>query len=110
MDYELELVSITLCMTCGVGIDLLVNNMYCLDCLKRQQFLCIFNESTGYNFSSYYGKHLLEKYLGYYIDEDNFIIFMKKNGFKYNETKGLFRTKINKKKALEILGENIFWT
>jgi len=101
----LELDSITLCVACGVGVDLLVNNMYCLDCHKRQQFLCIFSDSTGYNFGSYYGKHLLERYLGYDVTEDDFIKFMKKHEFKYNEDTGLFRTKINKKKAIQILGK-----
>jgi len=100
----LELDSITLCMACGVGVDLLVNNMYCLDCHKRQQFLQIFCKGTGYKFGSYFGKHLLERYLGYDVTEDDFIVFMKKHGFKYNEDKGLFNTKINKKKAIQILG------
>jgi hypothetical protein len=103
-EYELHF---PLCMTCGVGDELLINNMYCFDCHKRQQFLHIFSESSTYCVGSYFGKHLLERYLGYYVSEDDFIAFMKKHDYKFNEKKLLFKTKINKKKAFEILGEKI---
>jgi len=92
-----------LCMKCG-KYDELVENMYCIDCWKRQRFMFIFDESKTYSFGSYFGKHLLEKYLGYYINENEFVEFMKQHGFKYNESKGCFRTKINKKRTLNILG------
>lgn len=102
MEYEIELDSNTLCMACGVGVELLVNEMYCLDCHKRQQFLRIFSESRSYTFSAYFGKHILEKYLGYYVSEDDFIKFMKKHDIKFNENKRLFRIKVDKKKALTL--------
>lgn len=101
--YELEY-SNPICITCAKSENDLISNMYCLDCWKRQRFLHIFSESSIYTLGAYFGKHLLEKYLGYYVSENDFIIFMKKNDFKFNEKKGTFRTKINKKKALEILG------
>lgn len=102
--YEL---SFPLCMACGVGDEILINNMYCFDCHKRQQFLHIFSESSSYCVGSYFGKHLLERYLGYYVSEDDFIAFMKKHDYKFSEKKMTFKIKINKKKALEILGEKI---
>jgi len=93
-----------LCMTCGKSENDLIDNMYCLDCWKRQRFLSIFSESKCYELGAYFGKHLLEKYLGYYISENIFIAFMLVRGYKYNEKKRTFRVKVNKKKALEILG------
>lgn len=98
--------TIHLCISCGCDDDL-ITNMYCRDCLKRQAFLHIFDESDGYKFSSYYGKHLLEKYLGYYVSEDSFIDFMKRHDFKYSEKKGLFKTKLNKKRVFQVLGIRI---
>jgi len=98
----LELDSNTLCMACGCGVELLINEMYCFDCHKRQQFLSIFNHSASYSFGSYFGKHILEKYLGYYVSEDDFIKFMKRHDIKFNENKRLFRVKLNKKKALSL--------
>lgn len=95
--------TIPLCMACGKDDDL-TDNMYCIDCWKRQRFLHIFNESPSYTLGSYFGKHLLEKYLGYYISEKDFILFMSIRGYKFNEIKRSFRVKINKRKALEILG------
>jgi len=92
-----------LCMTCGKH-DELVENMYCIDCWKRQRFVEIFSESKCYNVGSYFGKHLLEKYLGYYVSETTFIAFMILRGYRYNEKKKSFRININRKKALEILG------
>jgi hypothetical protein len=62
--YEL---TFPVCITCGVGDELLINNMYCFDCHKRQQFLHIFSESSSYCVGSYFGKHLLEKYLVLFI-------------------------------------------
>ncbi len=95
--------TIPLCMTCGYDEEDLVDGMYCIDCWKRQRFMHIFQESKTYSVGSYYGKHLLEKYLGYYISENVFIAFMMVRGYKYNEKKGTFKCKINKKKAREIL-------
>jgi hypothetical protein len=95
-----------LCMTCGKH-DELVENMYCSDCFKRQRFMFIFDESKSYLVGSYFGKHLLEKWLGYYVSEQEFVEFMKQHGFKYNESKRCFRTKINKKRTLNILGVKI---
>ena len=95
--------TIVLCMACGSAEDL-VNDMYCDDCNKRQRFLDIFQESRCYDLGAYFGKHLLEKYLGYYVSETTFIAFMLVRGYKFNETKRTFRVKVNKKKALEILG------
>ena len=104
MEYENELDSNPLCMACGSSADLLVNDMYCFDCHKRQQFLHIFSESPSYKVGSYYGKHILEKYLGYYVSEDDFIKFMKRHDVKFNEKKMAFRIKVDKKKAFNILG------
>jgi hypothetical protein len=95
--------TIHLCMACGCEAD----EMYCDDCFKRQRFLCIFDESSTYQLGSYFGKHLLEKYLGYYVSEINFIDFMKQNDFKYNERKGTFKVKINKRRVYEIIGIKI---
>ena len=100
MDYKLE--NEYVCMACGCD-----DVLYCLDCWKRQQFLHIFNESKCYELGAYYGKHLLEKYLGYYISENTFIAFMLVRGYRFNENKRSFRVKVNKKKALQILGYNI---
>ena len=105
MENEYLLSNAILCMACGCDDGLVDGDMYCLDCWKRQQFLRIFNESSTYSVGSYFGKHLLEKYLGYYIDEDSFIKFMMKHDFKFNDKKMAFRTKINKKKSKEILGK-----
>ena len=104
--YEIEYTN-PICITCGVGVELLINEMYCLDCHKRQQFLRIFSESPSYKVGSYFGKHILEKYLGYYVSEDDFIKFMKKHDVKFNEKKMAFRIKVDKKKALEILGVKV---
>jgi hypothetical protein len=101
--YEL---TFPLCMTCGIQTEM-VDDMYCLDCWKRQQFLNIFSESKCYELGAYLGKHLLERYLGYYVSETTFIAFMILRGYKFNENKRTFRVKINKKKALEILGERV---
>lgn len=95
-----------LCMTCGEN-NLIDDDMYCLDCWKRQQFLNIFSESKCYELGAYLGKHLFERYLGYYVSENTFIVFMILRGYKFNERKRTFRVKINKKKALEILGERV---
>jgi hypothetical protein len=95
-----------LCMTCGIQTEL-VDDMYCLDCLKRQRFVEIFSESKCYKVGSYFGKHLLERYLGYYVSETTFIAFMLLRGYRFNEKKKAFKVHINKKKALEILGEKI---
>lgn len=96
--------TIDLCIRCGNNEDDLIDNMYCLDCWKRQRFLSIFNHSNTYEFGAYFGKHLLEKFLGYYVSENMFIEFMRNNDFKFNERKRTLRMKINKRKALEILG------
>jgi len=105
MDYKLE--NEYVCMACGCDDGLIAGDMYCLDCWKRQQFLEIFSESKCYELGAYYGKHLLEKYLGYYISENTFIAFMLVRGYRFNENKRSFRVKVNKKKALQILGYNI---
>ena len=99
--------TIDLCISCGKEEDDLIDDMYCLDCWKRQRFLCIFRKSATYDFGAYFGKHLLEKYLGYYVSEIDFIKFMKRHDFKFDEKTETFRTKINKKKALEILGVKV---
>lgn len=96
--------TIPLCITCGYEEEL-VDGMYCIDCLKRQRFMHIFQESKTYSVGSYYGKHLLEKYLGYYISQTTFIAFMMVRGYKYNEKKGTFKCKINKRKARQILND-----
>lgn len=92
-----------LCMSCGKE-DELIDNMYCNDCNKRQRFLHVFDESRSYTLGAYFGKHILEKWLGYYVSEDQFIAFMKRHGFIFNENKRCFRVKINKKRAYNILG------
>lgn len=110
MEYESETEeytnSIKLCMACGTDEEL-VNDMYCEDCFKRQRFMFIFDESNCYKLGAYFGKHILEKHLGYYISENDFIMFMLKQGYKFDEKKRSFRVKINKKRAYNILGFNI---
>jgi hypothetical protein len=103
--YQIE-IDEPLCMTCGIQTEL-VDDMYCFDCLKRQRFTSIFSESKCYELGSYFGKHIFERYLGYYVSENDFIAFMRLRGYKFNENKRTFKVKINKKKALEILGEKI---
>ena len=93
-----------LCYICKTDEDDDLIDELCLDCWKRERFLTLFNDSSTYNLGSYFGKHLLEKYLGYYISEKQFITFMTERGFKFNEKKRSFRLKINKRKALEVLG------
>jgi hypothetical protein len=95
--------SIKLCMACGSDDDL-INDMYCEDCDKRQRFMHIFDESSCYKLGAYFGKHILEKHLGYYVSETEFIAFMLVRGYKFDEKKRCFRVKINKKRAYNILG------
>lgn len=110
MEYESETEgyaeTIPLCITCEKEEDL-IDNEYCLDCYKRHRFLLIFNQSNKYELGSYFGKHLFEKYLGYYISEPIFIRFMIDNGYKFDERKRMFRVKLNKRNVLDILGIGI---
>ena len=106
MEYECENEE-PLCMTCGKSENDLVNDMYCGDCFKRQRFMFIFDESRCYKLGAYFGKHILEKYLGYYVSENEFIAFMLVRGYKFDENKRSFRVKINKKRAYNILGFHI---
>lgn len=99
--------TIDLCIRCGNNEDDLIDKMYCLDCWKRQRFLCIFSQSSTYTLGAYFGKHLLEKYLGYYVSENEFIAFMLVRGYKFDEKKRCFRVKINKKRSYNILGFHI---
>lgn len=107
MEYESETEgfaeTIPLCLSCGKDDDL-IDDMYCVDCYKRQRFLNIFQESSRYELGAYFGKHLLEKYLGYYISEQIFISYMVLRGYKFNERKRMFRVKLNKRNVLDILG------
>lgn len=92
-----------LCLSCGKDDDL-IDNMYCVDCYKRQRFLHIFNQSKTYELGAYFGKHLFEKYLGYYVSEQIFISYMVLRGYKFNEKTRMFRVKLNKRNVLDILG------
>lgn len=110
MEYESEtegfVETIPLCMTCGNEDDL-IDDMYCVDCYKRQRFLNIFQQSNRYELGAYFCKHLFEKYLGYYVSETQFIAYMIVRGYKFNERKRMFRVKLIKRNVLDILGIGI---